>query len=168
MIAARLPLDVPVRWLPSQGPPYSPLRGAWYGQIPHLCLALLAQAERDVAEAHETLTSAGADVGLRFQAHFDAAYANTIRPFLERPSRSSPLRNVREAAAFFDRLCVLAARPEFVDPVERLQRLCDTRRQLADLRALYRWLDVWRRLHALLTVLLVVLIGVHAAEAWPR
>jgi hypothetical protein len=82
-----------------------------------------------------------------------------LRP---RPPRRSPLANPRDSAARFGRLRALPILASAHYHLDRLEALCDTRRQLAEQQRLLFWMHAWLVLHLPLCGALLALCFAHA------
>jgi hypothetical protein len=113
-----------------------------YEEIPHVREQLLQEADQLVEAA-----TAGGTGRLR------EIYHVRVRPQLEQPSVDiiQPLR---------------AELPETLHPVlDELEDICEEERQLNRQIRLYHWLHGWLLVHVPLSILLLVLGGVHAIAA---
>ena len=99
------------------------------------------------------------------KGRFRDTYVNGIRPFLENPdARGLQLADSRRAGELFESLRHLL--PAQLHPaLADLENICDEERQLQLQMKLYRWLHGWLLVHVPLSVVLLVLGGVHAVVA---
>lgn len=126
-----------------------------YEQIPRVRRQL-----RDEADA---LVAAAEPLRLTYQTR--------IRPFLETPDlasadmTSADLAVSARAAELFQSL--RTASPTYLRPViDDLENICEEQRQLVLQRRLYHWLHVWQLVHVPLSIVLLILGGIHAVVAW--
>ena len=93
-------------------------------------------------------------------------YQTRIRPFLETPDlASADLASAARAAELFQSL--RTASPTYLRPViDDLENICEEQRQLVLQRRLYHWLHVWQLVHVPLSIVLLILGGIHAVVAW--
>jgi len=120
-----------------------------YEEIPHVRAQLREEAEQLVGTL---AVEAEHDDKVRFRE----IYASSIRPFLEAPETApSPLfPSLRRAT------------PEAFHPaLEDLENICEEERQLSRQRHLYHWLHAWLLVHVPLSIVLLVLGGIHAVMA---
>jgi hypothetical protein len=88
-------------------------------------------------------------------------YDKYVEPFLRAESgRSLPLGLPAKAAAHFHELRSRLRR-EVHPVVQRLEELCNQRRQFDTQRRLHRWLHTWMAIHLLLSAALLVLMAAH-------
>lgn len=93
------------------------------------------------------------------------ALQETIAPFLERGREPRELLGSRlRNQWFFEDLRLRAPEP-LHELVERLEELCERRRQLNVQRRLHVWLHVWLWVHLPLTAVLLVLLAGHVVLA---
>jgi hypothetical protein len=92
-------------------------------------------------------------------------YRRMIRPFLENPDdRVSILANAEHARTFFETMRrKLPAATHAV--IASLENICEEERHLARQKRLYVWLHGWLLVHVPLSLVLIVLAGVHAVVA---
>jgi hypothetical protein len=118
-----------------------------YEEIPHVREQLREEADQLVEAA------AGHAAGSGDKARLREVYQSQIRPRLERPE-TEMLRNLRGTL------------PEtFYHVLDDLEDICEEQRQLNRQVRLYHWLHAWLLVHVPLSVLLLVLGGVHAIMA---
>ena len=111
-----------------------------YEEIPHVREQLLQEADQLVAAAGST-------------GRLSEIYHTRVRPQLEQPGVDiiQPLR---------------AELPEALGPVlDELEDICEEQRQLNRQIRLYHWLHGWLLVHVPLSILLLILGGVHAFTA---
>jgi len=116
-----------------------------YEEIPHVREQLLEEADH-LVEAAPAATAAD-------KARLREVYHAQIRPHLEQPSAEMfpPLR---------------ASLPATLHPVlDDLEDICKEQRQLSRQVRLYQWMHAWLLVHVPLSILLLVLGGVHAIMA---
>ena len=118
-----------------------------YEEIPHVRTQLYEEADQLVASA--VAVEAEHEDKTRFREIYDAS----IRPYLENPPADmfSPLR--RRVPA------------EFQTALADLENICEEQRQLKRQSRLYLWLHAWLLVHVPLSIVLLVLGGVHAVMA---
>lgn len=99
------------------------------------------------------------------KVHLRDAYLNTVRPFLANPDApGTDLAEASRAAEIFETLRHLL--PDSVHPaVADLENICEEERQLNRQIRIYRWLHGWLLVHVPLSIVLLVLGGVHAFMA---
>jgi len=91
-------------------------------------------------------------------------YLNEMRPFLERPKRSSRLADVAAASSSFAGLRTLLPSAGHAT-LSDLEDICDEARQLVRQEQLHRWLHGWLLVHIPLSLALILLGAVHAVMA---
>jgi hypothetical protein len=99
------------------------------------------------------------------RARFRGIYVGTIRPFLENPEAvAAGLSSAERSTAVFDSLRRMLPSP--VHPIlEDLESICEEDRQLNRQRTLYHFLHGWLLVHVPLSIVLLVLGGIHAIVA---
>jgi hypothetical protein len=92
-------------------------------------------------------------------------YQERVRPFLEAPDKpGADLGVATRAADLFQSL--RTATPTNLRPViDDLENICEEQRQLILQRRLYHWLHVWQLVHVPLSIVLLILGGIHAVVA---
>lgn len=129
-----------------------------YEQLGHLCDVMRREADELVSGATGQ-TSVDADA----RGELKQAYEEKIRPFLQEPfDRQSPLAHSLGLEVFFNRLRSEAGMDVLTDTLNRLQTMCDERRQLGRQARLHFWLHVWLLVHIPITVALLILGVAHA------
>jgi hypothetical protein len=118
-----------------------------YEEIPHVRQQLREEADQ-LAEA-----AALVEVEHEDKVRFREIYAERIRPHLEQPDAGlfQPLR--------------LAVPASFHGLLDELEDICEEQRQLNRQARLYHWLHAWLLVHVPLSIVLLVLGGVHAVMA---
>jgi hypothetical protein len=115
-----------------------------YEEIPHVREQLLEEADQLVESASATANE---------KSRLREVYHAQIRPHLERPTAEmfQPLK---------------ATLPATLHPVlDDLEDICEEQRQLNRQIRLYHWMHAWLLVHVPLSILLLVLGGVHAIMA---
>jgi hypothetical protein len=99
------------------------------------------------------------------KVHLRDVYVNTVRPFLANPDApGTELAEASRAAEIFATLRHLL--PDSVHPaVADLENICEEERQLNRQIRIYGWLHGWLLVHVPLSIVLLVLGGVHAFMA---
>ena len=118
-----------------------------YEEIPHVRAQLREEADQ-LAEA-----AALVEVEHEDKVRFQEIYRAKIRPSLEQPQ-----------PAMFEPLRPLFPAP-FQGVLNDLEDICEEQRQLNRQVRLYRWLHGWLLVHVPLSIVLLVLGGVHAVMA---
>lgn len=118
-----------------------------YEEIPHVRTQLYEEADQLVASA------VAVEAEHEDKTRFREIYDSSIRPYLENPPADmfSPLR--RRVPA------------EFQTALADLENICEEQRQLKRQSRLYLWLHAWLLVHVPLSIVLLVLGGVHAVMA---
>jgi hypothetical protein len=118
-----------------------------YEEIPHVQTQLSEEADQLMENA--VAVEAEYEDKVRFRAIYDA----NIRPYLKRPPVElfSPLR--------------AAVPTQFLAALDDLENICEEQRQLNRQAKLYHWLHAWLLVHVPLSIVLLVLGGVHAVMA---
>ena len=135
-------------------------------QVPHVCAMLKAAGDEAIT------ASCGAAIALSPgepmsdpKSMLAMFYRQQVRPFLafDLPRDSNFVATTSAAAAF---AAVRERLPESLrDCVDKLQKLCDERRQLLLQTRLQSWLRGWLLIHVPLSVVLLVLGALHAVMA---
>jgi hypothetical protein len=129
-----------------------------YEEIPNRRQQLCEEADRFIDRMPVELEKAD-------KLRFDKAYASVIRPFLEAPEKAGAVLAVEQKSAeLFDSLRQ-TLHPSFQEILNDLQSICEEERQLIRQRRIYHWLHVWLVVHVPLSIVLLVLGGVHAIVA---
>jgi hypothetical protein len=130
-----------------------------YEEIPHVRQQLRQEAD-DIVGSLE-----GMDVEHDDKERFRAAYKVNIRPFLEAPQEVGvALADDQRSVMVFE--SIRRAVPAELHPtLQDLESICEEERQLNRQRRMYHWLHVWLLVHVPLSVVLLVLGGVHAVMA---
>lgn len=118
-----------------------------YEEIPHVRQQLRDEADSlvdsatNVEEEHED------------KVRFRELYMSRIRPHLETPAVDliAPIRPLAPMA--------------FRGVLDDLESICEEQRQLTRQRRLYHWLHAWLLVHVPLSIVLLILGGVHAVMA---
>jgi hypothetical protein len=118
-----------------------------YEEIPHIRTQLREEADELVAVAVQ------AEEEYEDKVQFKELYAVRVRPFLDNPAPGliDPLRPLAPMA--------------FRGVLDDLESICEEQRQLARQRQLYHWLHAWLLVHVPLSIVLLILGGVHAIVA---
>ena len=118
-----------------------------YEELPHVREQLLAEAD-EIVEAASAL-----EIEHEHKERFAEVYRAKIRPALENPPVGlvSGLRSSMPAA--------------FGRALDELNGICEEQRQLNRQKRLYHWLHAWLLVHVPLSMLLLVLGGMHAVMA---
>jgi hypothetical protein len=118
-----------------------------YEEIPHVRKQLDEEADELVAVATQT------EEEHEDKVQFRELYASRIRPHLENPPVDlvEPLRPLSP--------------PAFRAVLDDLEDICEEQRQLIRQRRLYHWLHAWLLVHVPLSIVLLILGGVHAVMA---
>jgi hypothetical protein len=125
-----------------------------YEQIPHACRLLRRQAD-----ALATRIAGESAPG----SSFHRFYEDKVRPFLsETYHRSSRLARAAQAGMEFAWAYAAPGLSAAREDLQRLQLLCDERRQLGEQQRLHHWLHVWLILHVPLSLALLILGVTHA------
>ena len=99
------------------------------------------------------------------RARFRTVYVDSIRPFLENPEKPDVhFATQVNAAAVFNSLRKLLPKPLHA-VLEDLESICEEERQLSRQRKIYHLLHGWLLVHVPLSIVLLVLGGVHAVMA---
>jgi hypothetical protein len=129
-----------------------------YEEIPHVREQLLEEADQLVKSLE---VEAEHEEKVRFRETYDHA----IRPFLTAPDQASvELADENRAGVLFQsirRVTPVVMHPALGD----LENICEEERQLSRQKKLYRVLHVWLLVHVPLSIVLLVLGGVHALMA---
>lgn len=130
-----------------------------YEEIPHVREQLRQEAD-DLVETLESMEVEHDD-----KVRFREAYKARIRPFLEQPAQQGvALADDEKAVVVFD--SIRRSVPVELHPtLSDLESICDEERQLNRQRRVYHWMHVWLVIHVPLSIVLVVLGGVHAIVA---
>jgi hypothetical protein len=99
------------------------------------------------------------------KVRFRDLYAVRIRPFLERPDNPSEILAMPERAAGLFQSFRAIVPATFHPVLNDLENICEEERQLTRQARLYRWLHAWLLIHVPLSIVLLVLGGVHAFMA---
>lgn len=153
-----------------------------YEEIPHVRAQLREEAEQlvvsicgpieesAVLSSNKRLEDSPAiatlvEIEQEEKARFRDAYINSVRPFLANPEAPGvELAEPRRAAEIFASLRHLL--PNSIHPVlADLENICDEQRQLNQQIRIYGWLHGWLLVHVPLSIVLLVLGGVHAFMA---
>lgn len=130
-----------------------------YEEIPHV-----RQQLRD--EADELVAAIAADeVEQEDKVRLREAYAATIRPYLDTPQNTAiALADGQKSEIVFESL--RRSLPAGLHPtLSDLQNICEEERQLTRQRKVYQWLHSWLLVHVPLSIVLLVLGGIHAIVA---
>jgi hypothetical protein len=118
-----------------------------YEEIPHIRTQLREEADELVASATQI------EEDHVHKVRFRELYESRIRPQLENPP-----------VGLMDPLRPLAA-PAFREVLDDLESICEEQRQLTRQRRFYHWLHAWLLVHVPLSIVLLILGGVHAVMA---
>jgi len=152
-----------------------------YGQIDHVLVQLLSEADQLVATVVGPVLPTGtpapamagaggpeapgtvAKRGTRIEGSLPMRdfYLNQVRPFLEARTCTGPLANAQRASAAFAPVKTLVP-PAAHEALKDLEVICEERRQLAVQERLHRWLHGWLLVHVPLSYALLLLSAVHA------
>ena len=92
-------------------------------------------------------------------------FRTTLQPYLQQGAGSgSPVRQSRRSAEIFENLR-LRINPEAHGVVDRIEELCEQRRQLDVQERLHLWLHNWLLIHLPLSAALILLMFVHGFMA---
>ena len=129
-----------------------------YEEIPHVRAQLRAEADEMVEKLE---IEAEHDDKVRFRN----AYQSSIRPFLvDQQQAGLALADEKKATVVFE--SIRRAVPAAMHPLlGNLESICEEERQFIRQRKLYHWLHVWQLVHVPLSIMLLVLGGVHAVMA---
>lgn len=129
-----------------------------YEEIPHVRQQL--RDEADVLVELEAIEVEHDD-----KVRFREAYKSTIRPFLEAPQQAGvALADGQRSEMIFESLRRMT--PPVLHPVlGDIESICEEDRQLTRQRRMYHWLHVWLLVHVPLSIVLLVLGGLHAIIA---
>ena len=148
-----------------------------YEEIPHVREQLRDEADNLVASVFGAVDGANAEVDTMVavvslveieqeeKEHFRALYISTMRPFFANPEApGAELQEPQRSAEIFASLRRML--PSSVHSVlTDLESICEEERQLNRQARLYRWLHGWLLVHVPLSIVLLVLGGVHAVMA---
>ncbi len=148
-----------------------------YEEIPHVREQLRDEAESLVTSVFGTVDGSNANVDAMVavvslveieqeeKEHFRELYIGTMRPFFANPEApGAELREPQRSAEIFASLRRML--PSSVHSVlADLESICEEERQLNRQVRLYRWLHGWLLVHVPLSIVLLVLGGVHAIMA---
>jgi hypothetical protein len=130
-----------------------------YEEIPHVRQQLRQEAD-DLVGTLESMEVEQSD-----KVRFREAYKANIRPFLEEPSQQdAALADDQRSVMVFEALR-RAVPAELHPALGDLESICEEERQLNRQRRMYHWLHVWLLVHVPLSIVLLVLGGVHAVMA---
>jgi hypothetical protein len=131
-----------------------------YEQVPHLCDGMRREAEEivDRSLAREAIEE---PVKKELQILWSVA-----RPFLQAEfDRTSPLAKPLRAEVQFGRVRAVPGMAPLAADLNRLELLCEERRQLGEQVRLHGWLHFWLLAHVPITIALLILSVVHVATA---
>jgi hypothetical protein len=130
-----------------------------YEEIPHVRAQLRQEAD-DLVGTLESMEVEHDD-----KERFRTAYKNNIRPFLDAPQQEGvALADEQRSVMVFE--SIRRAVPAELHPaLSDLESICEEERELNRQRRIYHWLHVWLLVHVPLSVVLLVLGGVHAVMA---
>ncbi len=130
-----------------------------YEEIPHVRGQLREEADQLVAAV------AGDEVEQEDKVRFREAYAATIRPYLDTPQNHAvALADEQKSEIVFDSL--RRSLPAGLHAtLSDLENICEEERQLTRQRKIYQWLHSWLLVHVPLSIVLLVLGGIHAVVA---
>lgn len=92
-------------------------------------------------------------------------YQLRIRPFLETPDRHGQELTVAGRSAELFASLRTASSVSLQPVIDDLESICEEQRQLILQRRLYHWLHVWQLFHVPLSIVLLILGGIHAVMA---
>ncbi|MBI2804796.1 MAG: hypothetical protein HYX68_07415 [Planctomycetes bacterium] len=142
------------RWLTIEVPCEVP-----YEQIPNVCVALRAKADRVVDGSCGAAPPATRERIKRW-------YDEVVRPFLEWPSREPLLADASKTTQIFAQMRALPGADQEDAPIKlllsRLEEYCNERRRLARQENLHRMLHGWLYLHVPLSAAMLVMMIAHA------
>jgi hypothetical protein len=99
------------------------------------------------------------------RARFRDVYLRKLRPFILDPEApQAQLADRRRTAEVFDSLRRMLAQP-VQSVLDDLENICEEEHQLSRQIRIYRWLHGWLLVHVPLSIVLLVLGGVHAVMA---
>jgi hypothetical protein len=129
-----------------------------YEEIPHI-----RQQLRE--EADGLMELEGLEVEVEDRVRFKDAYRTSILPFLEKPHETGvALADAQKSELIFDTL--RRTMPQAVQGVvDDIENICEEERQLIRERKMYHWLHAWLLVHVPLSIVLLVLGGLHAIIA---
>jgi hypothetical protein len=135
-------------------------REAMFDQLPHVCQALRATADEQVAATCGSLFPPADDAPLEHEG-LREFYVASVRPFLAATiDPRAPLLNASRAAAVFAQIQP-AVPVSSRETLKRLAAICDERRELARQARLHQWLHYWLFVHVPLSLSLLVLAIAH-------
>jgi len=152
-----------------------------YEEIPHVRAQLRDEAENLAASVFGPMEGSGAgavagaevlvavvpivDIEQEQKTHFRELYVGTMRPFFANPEApGADLAEPQRAAEIFSSLRRML--PVSIHSViGDLESICEEERQLNRQVRMYRWLHGWLLVHVPLSIVLLVLGGVHAIMA---
>lgn len=130
-----------------------------YEEIPHVRAQLRQEAD-DLVGSLESMEVEHDD-----KERFRQAYQANIRPFLEAPTQQGvALADDQRSVTVFESIR-RAVTAELHPALGDLESICEEERQLNRQRRMYHWLHVWLLVHVPLSIVLLVLGGVHAIMA---
>lgn len=124
-------------------------------QVPHLCERMRQDADEVVNRAMAAVEGAG-------RQELEALHGIARRFLAADLDTTSPLAEPMRAGLLFDRVRSLPGTDAAQGAIDRLQLLCDERRQLGEQARLHAWLHLWLLAHVPLSVALLVLGVAHA------
>lgn len=130
-----------------------------YEEIPHVRTQLRDEADQLVAAI------ASDEVEQEDKVRLREAYAATIRPYLDAPqNEAAALADQQKSEIVFESLR-RSLPPGLHATLGDLQNICEEERQLTRQRRIYQWLHSWLLVHVPLSIVLLVLGGIHAVVA---
>lgn len=136
---------------------------AMYQQVGEVCRQLRLSADEDMRKKCGDLfdpKAANAEL-----THLKQFYVLHVRPFLqEEYNKSSRLSNVSEADAMFDAIRN-SVNDKLHPDLEKLQQMCNERRDLESQRQMHGWLHKWLYIHIPLSMTLLVMAVIHIISA---
>lgn len=154
-----------------------------YEEIPHVRTQLREEADQlavSICGSLDGETAAAAAAGASQQqvgvaalveieqedrAHFREVYLRKVRPYLNDPENPAvELRDRRRSSEVFDALRTMLAAPVH-GVLDDLESICEEEHQLSRQIRVYQWLHAWLLVHVPLSIVLLVLGGVHAVMA---
>jgi len=146
-----------------------------YEQIPRVREKLQEEADRVIVTACGSLEGTSPDdigamralIAIEYgeKVKLRQFYTEHVRPFLQQPDdAAAPLRHALRSQESFSGIRTIL--PETLHPaLEDLEEICEEERQLILQKKLYVWLHGWLVVHVPLSIVLLLLGGVHAVMA---
>ncbi len=135
---------------------------AMYQQVDEVCRQLRMTADNDMKKCGDLFEPEGANPQL---THLKQFYLSTVRPFLQEEYQAdSGLANASEADALFDAVRNSVS-PNLHADIEKLETMCNERRDLEAQRKMHGWLHIWLFVHIPLSMTLLVMGIIHVVSA---